>query len=97
MADAIADYEAYAWRLLSAKECAPSELAMPLVLLAEALRERADDDFTHEADKAGQPGWSLPPSEADTASLKKVVVGWCDEYASLFEDGVALCDAVSLL
>ena len=40
---------------------------------------------------------SLPPSEADTASLKKVVVGWCDEYASLFEDGVALCDAVSLL
>ena len=56
VADAIADYESYAWRTLDRREASVGELAMPLILLAEAMRDAAEapceDDGHWEEDQA---------------------------------------------
>ena len=36
----------------------------------------------------------LPPSDEDVATLKAAVQGWCGQYAAMFDNGVAICNAV---
>ena len=51
IADAIADYESYAWRTLDRRESSVGELAMPLILLAEAMRDAASCEGDWEEDR----------------------------------------------